>query len=213
MLWFSRLIGFAALVSTVSCQDEPDSKSIADLQTGFTFGSFTNDNGITYNIAIPSDAITAGNFDVVFQTIVPIGVGWSGFAWGGSMTYNPLTIVWLNGQDMVVSSREAYGYYVPPVYENATYTILQGGTHVNSTHYQVTVKCTGCTYWGDTDFGYTALDPTQSVAFAFAFSMTPPENPTDGASSFSIHDQVGHWIHDLTQGSNPSFASIVTKNS
>ena len=89
-------------------QDLPgDSTQVVDAATGFTFASWTNDHGIVYNIAVPETVPAEGTYDLVFQTIVPKTVGWSGIAWGGTMTYNPLTIVWLNGNNVTVSSREA----------------------------------------------------------------------------------------------------------
>ncbi len=78
-----------------------------DSVTGFTFSSYTNDKGITYRVAVPDLVAADKAFDAVVQIIAPIGLGWIGLAWGGSMTYNPLTIVWANGKTPVVSSRMA----------------------------------------------------------------------------------------------------------
>ena len=47
------------------------------------------------------------NDDVLFSVVAPINVGWAGFAWGGSMTNNPLTLGWANGAKTLVSSRWA----------------------------------------------------------------------------------------------------------
>jgi hypothetical protein len=84
---------------------------------------------------------------------------------------------------------------------------------VNTTHWQVTAKCTGCTSWGDDDQGITTLDPTQQNPLAFAYSEIAPETPASNASSFGIHDSIGHWYHDFAQGVNPGFAGLVAKNS
>lgn len=128
------------------------------------------------------------------------------------MTYNPLTLAWRSGTDVIVSSRFAFGYYVPPPYTGATYTVLKTGTHVNTTHWQITAKCTGCTHWGDDDTGVTDLDPTQQNPLAYAYSTVAPETPASNTSSFGIHDSIGHWYHDFAQGVNPGFAALVTKN-
>jgi hypothetical protein len=56
-----------------------------------------------YRIAIPDNA--SGAFDTVLEIIAPISIGWAGFSWGGSMTANPLTVAWPNGQKVTVSSR------------------------------------------------------------------------------------------------------------
>ena len=92
-------------------QDPPaDSVVVQDAQTGFTFGQFASDNGLTFRIALPSpipDPVPDTGYDSVIQVISPIAIGWAGLAWGGSMTYNPLTIVWRNGDDVTVTSRMA----------------------------------------------------------------------------------------------------------
>ncbi len=58
-------------------------------------------------MALPDKVAAATPFDVVVQIAAPLSVGWAGLAWGGSMTYNPLTIVWANGKTPVLSSRMA----------------------------------------------------------------------------------------------------------
>jgi hypothetical protein len=78
-----------------------------DVMTGFNFTQYTAQN-INYRIAVPSNATKATPYDVVLQIVAPLtSCGWAGFAWGGGMTYQPLTIVWANGQNPVVSSRVA----------------------------------------------------------------------------------------------------------
>ncbi len=89
--------------AAAACQ--VDSVKFVDSVTNFTFSQYTNDKGIAYRIAVPDKANTT--YDTVVQIVAPISVGWAGLAWGGSMTYNPLTIVWVNGKDVVVSSRMA----------------------------------------------------------------------------------------------------------
>jgi hypothetical protein len=98
------------------------------------------------------------------------------------------------------------------VYPDATYTVLKKGTHVNATHFQVTFKCTGCTRWGDEDTGITELDPKAQNPLAFAYSGVPVDDPAKPESSFSIHDMIGHWVHDFSQGANTDFAANVQKN-
>jgi len=56
---------------------------------------------------VPSDAQQNTKYDAVIQIVAPSDVGWLGLAWGGTMTYNPLTVSWANGNTPVVSSRYA----------------------------------------------------------------------------------------------------------
>ncbi len=104
------------------------------------------------------------------------------------------------------------GYYVPPAYDQANYTVLKTGTHVNATHFQVTAICTGCTLWGDTDTGITSIDPTSAGTLAFAYAAAPVTAPSNNASSFSIHDLIGHWIHDFPAAVNANYGALVAKN-
>jgi len=65
----------------------------------------TTTSGVVYRVAIP-DVIRAP-FDTLIQVVAPKAVGWAGLAWGGSMAQNPLTLVWMNGNQGVASSRWA----------------------------------------------------------------------------------------------------------
>jgi len=77
-----------------------------DTDSGLTFSQYVNDKGMAFRVAVPNKASGAA-YSIVTQIIAPITTGWVGMAWGGSMTYNPLAIVWLNGKTPVVSSRMA----------------------------------------------------------------------------------------------------------
>ncbi len=83
-----------------------DSIKVADPDTGLTFASYTNDKGISYRVAQPAQAAKAP-FTTVAQIVGPATLGWAGLAWGGSMTYNPLLIVWPTAKGVTVSSRMA----------------------------------------------------------------------------------------------------------
>ncbi|KAM7183910.1 hypothetical protein V8F20_012433 [Naviculisporaceae sp. PSN 640] len=202
--------GVTAFLGLAKRQFEPDSHPYVDSDTGLTFASYSSDRGVTYRVAIP-DTIPADNvFDTVLQIVAPHEVGWAGFAWGGTMTYNPLAIAWANGtSNVVLSSRIAYGYYTPPEYPNAQYTVLKKGTHINATHWQLTASCKGCSSWGDEEIGVTAIDPQYDATMAFAFSNNPVDTPESVDSSFGIHDSLGHPIFDLKTGQNADFAAKV----
>jgi hypothetical protein len=104
------------------------------------------------------------------------------------------------------------GYYVPPAYPDATYTVLSKGSFVNATHWQITTKCTGCTRWGDESVGITTLEPKGQNPLAFAYGMYPVDTPKDNSSSFGIHDSIGHPIFDFGPAVNKNFGALVTKN-
>ncbi|KAI0509763.1 actin-domain-containing protein [Xylaria bambusicola] len=204
MKWASSLSGLLSLVTLVSAQ--ADSGTFDDAETGITFQSFTNEVDVTYRLALPADASADKPYDVILQVVAPIEMGWVGWAWGGTMTYNPLTVVWVNGEEVVHSSRQALGYYTPIEYEDAKYTVLKG-TGVNATHFKFTALCAGCASWPDFDGNPMTLDGAGLAAFAYAFSKTPVEEPASSGTQFSIHDSVGHWYHDLGAARSDKFGS------
>ncbi|KLU82084.1 hypothetical protein MAPG_01161 [Magnaporthiopsis poae ATCC 64411] len=189
-----------------------DSVPFLDPLTGFTFAKYENELGVSYSVAVP-DGVAAGKpYDVVLQMTSRKDLGWFAMAWGGSMTYNPIALSWANGNEAVLTSRMAFGYYVPLAYTDAKYEILPKGTFVNATHFQVTAKCSGCTSWGNDDIGVTYLEPKGDQYFAFAYSSTPVDEPNNPESGFSMHDSTGHWVHSFAQGVNPDFEQLLSKN-
>ncbi|KAI1750696.1 actin-domain-containing protein [Xylaria castorea] len=204
MKWTSSLAGLVSLFTLVSAQS--DSVPFVDAETGITFQSATNSEGITYRLALPADASAEKPYDVILQVVAPIENGWVAWAWGGAMTYNPLTVVWANGNDAQYSSRQALGYYTPSPYEDAKYTVLKG-TGANATHFKLTALCTGCASWPDFDGNTMTLDGASQVNFAYAYSTTPVDEPANQETTFSIHDSVGHWTHDLAAARSDQFSS------
>ncbi|KAI1271919.1 actin-domain-containing protein [Xylaria sp. FL0933] len=204
MKWSSSLAGLLSLCTLASAQS--DSTPFEDVDTGITFQSTTNDVGVTYRLALPADASADKPYDVILQIVAPIEMGWVGWAWGGAMTYNPLTVVWANGNSVVFSSRQALGYYTPIPYEDAKYTVLKG-TGVNATHFKLTAVCTGCASWADFDGNPTTLDGAGQANFAYAYSTTPVDDPSSSDTGFTIHDSVGHWTHDLGAARSDQFSA------
>ncbi|KAI1134660.1 actin-domain-containing protein [Hypoxylon sp. FL0543] len=198
--------GFIGLAGSVLAQT--DTTPFVDADTGITFQSYTSTDGITYRLALPAEASGDAGYDVILQVVAPVELGWAGWAWGGAMTYNPLTLVWKNGDSVQYSSRQATGYYLPATYPDATYTVLKG-TGVNETHFKFTALCTGCASWTDFDGNPYILNGAGDTNFAYAFSNTPVEEPANQESSFSIHDNVGRWIHDLAGARSDKFQDVL----
>ncbi|KAF6834600.1 cellobiose dehydrogenase [Colletotrichum plurivorum] len=195
-------LGAAALVGSVAAQEQ---STYCD-SLGRCFASYTTEGGITFGFAIPEGATSGQPYDAILQVTAPIEVGWAGLAWGGSMTYNPLTIVWVNGEEVTVSSRMAFGYFTPPPYEDAEHTVLPG-TVVNATHYSVTTLCRGCTYFAPFGNDPTALDPNGENYLAFAYSGVPVDDPTANDTTFGIHERTGHWYHNFAPAQAADFES------
>ncbi|KAE8440501.1 hypothetical protein EG329_007418 [Mollisiaceae sp. DMI_Dod_QoI] len=189
MLSIRLLLGAAALICTVSGQTS--SIPFCDSLTGICYTSYTTPLGISYRIALPS---TNGSADVtILQIVAPVTIGWAGFAWGGTMPWNPL------------------GLNLPVGYTGAEYTYLRG-TGTNSTHWTVTVLCRGCTTWKDSDGSNAAVLLNGTTKFAYAYALAPPLKPADNSSAFNVHDNIGKWIHDVKGSQSSKFDSWVANN-
>ncbi|KAI8289187.1 hypothetical protein K4K60_009498 [Colletotrichum sp. SAR11_57] len=144
---------------------------------GRCFSSYTNEGGITFGIAVPESASVGQPYDAIVQITAPIAV--------------PQFPSETN-QVFIISS----GYFTPPPYEDAEYTVLPG-TVVNNTHYSVTALCQGCTYFAPFGNDPTALDPNGENYLAFAYSGVPVDDPSSNETTFGIHERTGHWYHDF----------------
>ncbi|KAK4222821.1 hypothetical protein QBC38DRAFT_374329 [Podospora fimiseda] len=210
-LWFGLLTAFLAKYVSANANaiyQDPD--------TGLVFSSnyqlYKVDRGITFRVAIPSDIQSYTSYDAVVQVVVPNDVGWTGIAWAGSMPRNPLLVAWRNSQNQVVlSSRWASGHVTPQPYSGAQYTLFKTGTKSNSTHWQFTALCKGCTSW-NTDTGATRyLSPRGGNRLAFAYSPGRPSSPNSATSAIPIHDVFGYWQHDFTQATNRDWERVVER--
>ncbi|KAK3372072.1 CBD9-like protein [Podospora didyma] len=212
MFW-NLWLGLAALLSLAAAAD---TAIYQDADTGLTFSTAfalykSDGRGITFRVAIPSSATNYAKYDAVIQVVVPNDVGWAGLAWGGSMTRNPLLAAWRGSNNQVVTtSRWATSHSLPTVYNDSKYTVYKTGTKSNSTHWQFTALCTGCTSW--TDSGSARyLNPKGGNRLAFAYSPNKPSNPSSNTSSFPVHDVHGYWSHDFNAGSNTNFETAVAR--
>ncbi|KAK1834441.1 cellobiose dehydrogenase [Podospora conica] len=147
-----------------------------------------------FRVALP-DSPSAPPYDTILEIVSPASLSWTGFAWGGSMVNNPLTIVWLNGDNVVVSSRWASGRTVPAAYPQATYKTLRSSR--NATHWSAEVACTGCSRW-------TGKQLTEMQQFAWASCNRRPgvAQPGNANSGFDYHTDVGYWPVQLSGARN-----------
>jgi hypothetical protein len=102
---------------------------------------------------------------------------------------------------------------MPTAYTGATLQAFKTGTKTNSTHWQVTLRCTGCTTWTGSSGSKVSLNPGGSNRLAFAFSSAAPSTPSSNSSNFGVHDNFGYWNQDFSQGKNADFQALVSRNS
>jgi len=215
-----RLISGATIVATlmglVPEVLAADSVVVRDSETGFTFSQYQAQykigKTITFRVATPSPPTPGVPYDAVIQVIAPSDVGWCGLAWGGRMTNGPLTVAWQNGQSVTVSSRYTTQHAFPQAYNGASYQVFRTGTKSNSTHWQYTAKCSGCTSWAGSSGRNTTLNPNGGNTFAFAYAAGRPSSPSSNTSSFPVHDAYNYWSHDFASSGNADFTDLVVKN-
>ena len=107
----------------------------------------------------------------------------------------------------------ASAHQQPQIYPNATLEVLKTGTRVNGTHWQATVRCTGCVgYMGGSSNRQQRLNPKGTNKLAFATSNSRVPSPGSPQSTFPIHDVFNYWQHDFATASNVQYATLVTKN-
>ncbi|KAI0175427.1 hypothetical protein BJ166DRAFT_621748 [Pestalotiopsis sp. NC0098] len=189
---------------------QSDTTAYTDTETGIKFQSYTDTaTNVSWRVALPE--ATDGSYDIIVQIEGPASLGWIGWAWGGTMAYNPLTVTWANSNSVVHSSRMAYGYHSPDVYNETTYQTLKG-TAVTGENFKFTALCKGCSSWTDPDGNQQSLDLTQPARLAFALSHTAVAEPGNSASTFDIHDSVGHWYADLAAAKSADFDTWVKDN-
>ncbi|PGG98607.1 hypothetical protein AJ79_08811 [Helicocarpus griseus UAMH5409] len=194
----------AAIISTVFGQ--ADSTPYCDSTTGVCYSAHVTIEQISYGVALP---LTPSN-DAIFQISAPLDIGWAGFAWGGAMAYNPLTVAWRNEDSVVVSSRMAFGLTYPQTFTDATYTYLEGNG-VNETHWNLHVRCQGCTtYVSPADSSEVIVDAGDTAQVAYAYANTPPLDPASNTSVFDIHAGMGRWIHDVAIARSEEYENWVT---
>lgn len=189
--------------------------TVVDQETGFTFSetkaAATLSSNIIYRIATPANIPAGQPYDIVLQVIAPNSLGWVGLAWGGSMVRNPLTVGYPNGQKPTVSSRWATGHSTPQPYANAVYTPLSTGNKSNGTHWQYTVKCSGCTtYTGSS--GAVRIDPNSSRRLGYACAPGKVASPGSTTSTIPVHDVYNYVTHDFSAGANSNFAALLQRN-
>lgn len=86
---------------------QADSKMVHDFLTGITFSAYTSGyTGIAFGVALPMNV--SDPYDAIISITASVSnTAWAGFAWGGAMVWNPLTVAWANGKTTVASSRFA----------------------------------------------------------------------------------------------------------
>lgn len=81
---------------------------------------------------------------------------------------------------------------------------MLSGTVANSTHWTLNVLAKGVS-----SFGSTKLNPAGNVQLAYAQSSSPPSDPANNATRFSIHNSHGKFSQDLNAARIANFTELV----
>ncbi|KAK0745674.1 hypothetical protein B0T18DRAFT_367467 [Schizothecium vesticola] len=147
-----------------------------------------------FRIALPDTP--SPPYDIILEIVSPTSLTWTGFAWGGKMLRNPLTVVWPNGDDVMVSSRWTTFYGLPRAYPSATYKTLRSSR--NGTHWSVEVACSGCSQWA----GQQQLNDTQQFGWVSSTRTPGVPSPANVNSPLYVHTSTGQWPVQLLEARN-----------
>lgn len=99
---------------------------------------------------------------------------------------------------------------MPQPYANAQYTVFKTGTKSNSTHWQFTALCKGCSSW-TTDTGAARyLNPRGGNRLALVYSPSRPSGSSP-SSTIGLHETFNYWTADFSQGVNANFQATVDR--
>lgn len=85
---------------------------------------------------------------------------------------------------------------------------MLSGSTANSTHWTLNVLAKGVSAWGT-----TKLNPSGTVSLAYAQAASPPTEPANNASRFSIHTSHQKFSVDLKSAQIANFTQLVEKAS
>ncbi|KAF1833300.1 hypothetical protein BDW02DRAFT_648488 [Decorospora gaudefroyi] len=209
---YTQVLGSAAALAGYALAQEGEAQStvVYDAETKISYSSYTEpETGMTFGIALPK--VVTDPYDAIIRITAPITHGWAGFAWGGTMVWNPLSVAWPNKESATISARFAFSLSMPRGYDGAEHIYLKG-THTNATHWTVNALCKGCTGWQDNADERYALNGTGTTEFAWAYSVSPVQDPARNDSAFNFHQGWGKWIHDLNAARIDDFDTLVKAN-
>lgn len=187
------LLSTSVLAQTITRYCSPESATVC-----FAEATWPGGTRPIFRIAIP-DNVQSAPFETILQIVAPISLTWVGFAWGGGMVNNPITMAWMNGNTAVVSSRWATARTVPGMYNQATVKALMSSR--NATHWTAEILCTGCSRWTGGE-----VSPVNNNQFAWGSGRAAVAQPSNPQSSFPKHTDVRMYGAMLQNGRVPSAA-------
>lgn len=108
-------------------------------------------------------------------------------------------------------SKNHSSHSTPQPYTTASYTVFKTGTKSNSTHWQFTALCSGCTSWSADGGAVRYVQPNGGNRLAFAYSPNKPSNPSSPSSAITVHDVHAYWNHDFNTARNSGFEAAVQR--
>ncbi len=101
-----QVLGSVVALASTALSQAPASVQSCDTAAGICFSTYTDaTTGISVGISLPQNVTDP--YDAIVKVVSPVTNTWVGFSWGGTMTWNPLSVAWPNAKTAVVSSRFA----------------------------------------------------------------------------------------------------------
>lgn len=195
-----------------------------------TFGSYTDDNGITFWQATLSTGVGTG--DGAFGMALPAAsqekytdeyIGrmvatrpesgtWFGISHTSGMTSSLLLIAWVDGENVMSSFRYASGYVEPDVYGgNASLSVID--SNVNDTHFELTYRCENCWRWEDGGVSGSQVPATTSAAaqlIGWVQATNAPTSPGEADTGIKQHAEDGIFAVTAASARNTAYTSWVS---
>ena len=100
------------------------------------------------------------------------------------------------------------GHITPQPYSGASLTLYRTGTKSNSTHWQFTALCQGCTSYSIDGGAMRYLTARGGNRLAFAYSPSRPSS-SSATGSIMVHEVHAYWNHDFAAAANADFEGVV----
>ncbi|CAK4030971.1 carbohydrate-binding module family 1 Non-catalytic module family CDH [Lecanosticta acicola] len=195
-----------------------------------TFGSYTDDNGITFwqatlstgvgtgggqfGMALPAAAQEKYTDEYIGRMVAtrPKSGTWFGVSHTSSMTSSLLLLAWVDGESVMSSFRYASGYVEPDVYTgNASLSVIDSA--VNDTHFSLTYRCENCWRWEDGGVSGSQVPATTSAAaqlIGWVQATNAPTNPSEADTGIKQHAEDGIFAVTAASARNTAYTSWVS---
>ncbi|KAJ3024405.1 UNVERIFIED_CONTAM: hypothetical protein HDU68_008194 [Siphonaria sp. JEL0065] len=119
--------------------------------------------------------------------------GWIAFGIGLTMSESTMFVGWRSGSDIIISERTTTGHNAPQVASNTTFK------QVSTPSFVTVPSGVAISFSISLPVSANVVSRTEPSNFIFAFSDSPPSDPSSASSSFSQHSYYSSFTLDLSK--------------